>query len=265
MILPITRDGNDWQLEMAIPTFAKITCNSWNGFIDFIHHEDGLQKNHEYYYRGHASETWKLESTLKRQFNHEIPEDIESKVLDNFKRYCLGRRGHNPAELNENEWWALGQHFGLHTPLLDWTASPFIAAFFAFNSNNHDTDNVAIWVLSKHIMSYPETSNLEAHDKIDFLSPYLNENARLINQRGLFTKSPNMVCIEGWIKEKIKSNTTNMSIALAKIIIPTKEKELALDSLDKMNINSLTLFPDLIGAASFANYVTERDIGIISL
>lgn len=56
-----------------------------------------------------------------------------------------------------------------------------------------------------------------------------------------------------------------MSIALAKIIIPTKEKELTLDSLDKMNINSLTLFPDLIGAASFANYVTERDIGVISL
>lgn len=129
MILPITRDGNDWQLEMAIPAFAKITCNSWNGFVDFIHHEYGLQKNHEYYYRGHASETWKLESTLKRQFNHEIPEDIESKVLDNFKRYCLGRRGYNPAELNENEWWALGQHFGLNTPLLDWSASPFIAAF----------------------------------------------------------------------------------------------------------------------------------------
>ena len=89
------------------------------------------------------------------------------------------------------------------------------------------------------------------------MTPYLDENARLINQRGLFVRSPSMQCITEWIKNIQCSGT----IDLARVLVPRTEKAFALDSLDKMNINEFTLFPDLSGSAKYANYIVARNKG----
>ncbi|MBJ7591347.1 FRG domain-containing protein [Aeromonas veronii] len=183
--------------------------------------------------------------------------NAEEIILENFKNYCLGRRGHHPIQLTEGEWWALGQHFGLKTPLLDWSDSPYIAAYFAFNAEIHETENIAIWVLAKNINEYPEVARLAKRHHIKFLRPYLDENARLLNQRGLFVRTPEMMCLSAWIKQ-FKQNGL---VALAKVLIPSSEKERALRSLDKMNINHLTLFPDIMGAAEYSNYKLRDSLG----
>lgn len=249
--------GNGWELKGTSSVAVDIVCESWNGFLDLIHHKDALKQNNSYVYRGHASENWKLESTLKRKVNDIAnTDDIEKNILNDFKKHCLGRRGHNPPELSENEWWALGQHFGLDTPLLDWSDSPYVAAFFAFNSENTDTENVVVWLLYKSINEDEEIKKLKSEHKIEFLRPYLDENARLINQRGLFVRTPNMECVNEWAKN-IEGDGT---IYLSRVLIPRAEKDFALDSLDKMNINDLSLFPDVSGSAKYANYLLSRDI-----
>lgn len=247
--------GNGWELKETGPVTADIVCESWNGFLDFFHHENALKENNGYVFRGHASENWKLESTLKRKIHETGNEKIEQKVLEAFKKHCLGRRGHNPSNLSESEWWALGQHFGLDTPLLDWSDSPYVAAFFAFNSENSETDNVVVWLLSKNSNENDGVKDLKSEHHMEFLTPYLDENARLINQRGLFVRTPNMICVTEWIKSLKETGT----VFLARILIPRTEKDFALDSLDKMNINEFTLFPDLSGSAKYANYVVNRN------
>lgn len=250
-----TLEGSGWKMLETSSVTADIVCDSWNGFLDFFHHENALRQNHGYVFRGHASENWKLESTLKRKVNDSGVEGLETKTLERFKKHCLGRRGHNPPKLSESEWWALGQHFGLDTPLLDWSDSPYVAAFFAFDSENTETDNVVVWLLYKDVNLNEGVKNLKSEHHIEFLTPYLDENARLINQRGLFVRTPNMECVTEWAKSLKENGTCN----LARILIPRSEKDFALDSLDKMNINAFTLFPDLSGSAKYANYTVSRD------
>ena len=40
---------------------------------------------------------------------------------------------------SEDNWWALGQHYGLATPLLDWVYSPYVClTFFSFREADND-------------------------------------------------------------------------------------------------------------------------------
>jgi len=89
-----------------------------------------------YIFRGHADADWKLESTLARVVNktYKKMSDRQQATSDQIKQFKENIRGRTHLDLNkttDDEIWALGQHFGLYTPLLDWTRSPYVALFFS--------------------------------------------------------------------------------------------------------------------------------------
>lgn len=239
----------------------NIDLSSWKYFHDYIR-EEMLDFNH-YVWRGDRCDNRFLQPSFDRIHigkDRKFIEKRAAKHLDTFKLATRGRRGLSPSKIEtENDWWALGQHYSLTTPLLDWTRSPFVALFFAFEKNKiPQTTHRVVYAItpnrctskSKEIIKNNTMS--DRPDIVEFFTPLQDENSRLVNQNGLFSRCTAGKSLETWISEKFDADETD--IILLKIIIPNKDREECLRTLNKMNINHLTLYPDLYGASNYSTF-----------
>ena len=249
-----------WTRTPVIDGMSTTELTSWDHFHAFVY--DEMLDFQSYVWRGQRNQSWPLESTLDRQLRAVPPAqqpNMRQAHLESFKYAVRGRRGPNPSAITkEDEWWALGQHHGLATPLLDWTISPFVAAYFAFvHDDPAQAEPRAIYALWR-----PSIENKSSEIPkpvigstrspiLDFVRPMSDDNARLVNQGGLFTRAPDSTTVESWITTHFSGNTSHYN--LVKITLPNAERQKCLRSLNRMNINHLTLFPDLYGASKFCN------------
>ncbi len=250
-----------WTSTPLAKGIKEYTLSSWKYFSDFVNQE--MLEYTTYVYRGHGNSKWKLEPTIDRLIKYPTSPRRETH-LERFKFATRGRRGSNPIKIDhENDWWALGQHHGLATPLLDWTESPFVALFFGANAAKKEkSDFYSVFAIAQSSIDKVNTyiCNNEAiplinnhKQTIKIVRPLSDENMRLVSQRGLFTRGPNNVDVESWVAKHSPALTEGRNIHLLKINIPNKDVDECLRYLNRMNINHLTLFPDVPGASEFCN------------
>lgn len=214
-------------------------------------------------WRGQRRDSWGLESTLDRllkRTNPPNPASFAKTHLENFTFACRGRRGVTPQVLSEDEWWSLGQHFGLDTPLLDWSVSPFVGLFFAFAKVTDAPSGArrVLFGLKEKMLEQRLKKTALAGSftgaSVHIVRPKTDENPRLVSQNGLFTKVPLGMDLEQLVRQVCRGEK---SPYLYKILIPEGERSTILKALNRMNINYLSLFPDVHGASLFCNLRSE--------
>jgi len=214
-------------------------------------------------FRGQSDSEWKLQTTLERitdekysiprylQRADSVVNEIESLTgkswqLPAFPDICRAinevqdsLRSHLPCY----EYLVYLRHHGFPSPLLDWTRSPYVAAYFALEqSNNAERCSVFAFI------ERPEGGKTlcEGDATIDSMGPYITTHVRHFAQKAQYTIATH------WDRESkthyfcshhdVSPPLVGKQDVLIKVTIPRSDRITALKQLEDYNINHYTLF-----------------------
>ncbi|MBE1529297.1 hypothetical protein GGC65_003753 [Sphingopyxis sp. OAS728] len=230
---------------------SQVGCGSWAEFrgkivTDFF--ADGLFRKGEYLFRGQGSDEWRLSTTFDRWFDGARAQKdvVADQLLQEFAAECELEEMPDSLRNDQMAMLGLGQHHGLPTRLLDWTESPFVAAFFAFSGHVRRGISlekyVAVWVLDSKNAAWSESSGCP------IVKVPAVWNPRIKNQFGKFTYLKNPVSS----LDEYVAQFEQGEVSLTKYTIPTRDFRVAMAELDSMGLSHARIYPGLEGYARAA-------------
>jgi hypothetical protein len=261
---------------MSHAALNVIEIKRWKDFKAMISED----KYRSWAFRGQANAEWSINSKLSRYLtdfnvNKEAWEFQEERILRIFKRKAHLFLNHIPPDDDDFQWLALMQHHGTPTRLIDFTWSPYVAAFFALEQA---TTNAAIWAVFPPNINYSPEQRIRAGSVIDAPSRWIGTpgnykkyflpstsafavigepeimNQRLIAHAGTFV-------VPGKIDEPLETILLDFECdqdIVLKIELDTASiRKEAMRDLYYSNITQATLFPGIDGMARSLAYELE--------
>jgi hypothetical protein len=241
----------------------NVILDSWEQFpqkIKSIENEFALNdpaNNNKVLWRGHSDSRWILQTTLERYSKFDWSVESYTNLLKAIKPYIESFTSERwvidneeipweeSSELPCHELWVFVRHLGFPSPLIDWTLSPYIAAFFAFEEVS-DADSACVYAY----IEAPGGNKIQVDNAPHITIQTVNEKT---HKRHFLQQSNYTICTA---KEKhdnhkfishdeVFSNTLSTEKRqdiLLKLILPRSERLKVLSELNKMNINHFSLF-----------------------
>jgi hypothetical protein len=248
-----------WQRVVEV---LDLISKEWRIYETQLDNGETYKKKNKILYRGQANSKWELKTTLERQTSNKI--SVLSYYRDLFRTVAevesFTDRSWNFLEYNTLEkeiseksdvfrvhlpsynYLVYMRHHGFPSPLLDWTESPFIAAYFAYISA--ETANPAIYCYIEGPTGVKGSTSSEP--MITLKGPFVKTHVRHFAQRAWYTISTQ------WdYKEEVHYFCPHSAVfndkysnqdVLIKITLPIKDRIKTLKRLNEFNINHFTLF-----------------------
>ena len=207
---------------------------------------------YKFMFRGQGSNQWRLRTAFHRTERSDIARFLLVDVAALHQHLsALTNHFFNLANPIENAAFiSLAQHHGYPTPLLDWTYSPFIAAFFAFKYASQTTQNVRVFIFDREIWR-ADWNQLQkvapARLHFSILDAVALNNPRMVPQQALSTVT-NAEDIESYLAKKSAERPGRQYLHV--IDLPVGQREMALRELSAMGITPGSMFPGLDGACA---------------
>lgn len=220
-------------------------------------------------FRGHASKDWKLETTLERAGHLDMPlrryghlmartaPEINTLANRNFKVPNVAEFDAWLGEVERTSYFPPGappgydfmvylRYHGFPSPLLDWTDSEFVAAYFAFIDASERTDeHVAIFAYMEYATGSKISSALAP--SIVGTGPYVMTHPRHFTQQARYTYCRRYDQQWSYASHELAFGGDVLSIhghqdALIKYVLPVSERKAVLDELRRYNLTPYSLF-----------------------
>jgi hypothetical protein len=211
-------------------------------------------------YRGQSDSSWGLATTLERSDTGNLSLRQYYRLISAVKPQVealtgtewsapdiadydawLSERNHMAVAPPGYEYMIYLRHYGFPSPLLDWTRSAYIAAYFAFRHAHHDAKSIAIFAYREYLGHGKSWTPSEPH--IHGLGRYIRTHRRHFLQQSEYT-----VCVvrdAEWRyapHENAFARGESEQDALWKLCIPSTERLKVLRLLDRANLNAYSLF-----------------------